>query len=648
MSSPLTYTSSRTPNPKYSEGRQIYSQYRSPFPANGFHGSIPNTPPKSFLTEYDGPEENCLDIRQVDHDAIINDLEIKNLSRNHSFHDRNSSHQKDPLFDLSEQEDGDDEFGEFDEVERLVNNPLAESRLSMLAQLYEQDSPEFSALADKEGHVSWLQKLLVYVIEGWIGKTIIKPIAFVLFMLFWIIKEPIIRVITFLTMIVSAVLIDPLVYFSSLLPHFQQWMPTLETRHRIAHVLTITMLTCASLYYLFTQPSHALGWIQHQQFPSFQAMLPPSYFRTAEYPASVPDFSGIHKRLAQVENQFGQLKKHTDTELSRLQSSLHKQSKHHEQIHRKVWSALDQQQAQLDTLQKRISQDVRQAMANQLPEMILVHTDQHGRMTLSPQFYQHLKDNMSWSRFLEQNEAAISDYMRGKMDAYLEQQKKEGAIISKERFMKLLANDLTQQHASRKLNTEASVGQLVEQAIQRYHQDVLNTPDFALYSRGGFILHSKTSHTYDRMPSWMQVTRKMLGLVALRNQPENAIHPAIHVGQCWSMAGQEGTLGIMLSEPIYVQSVTLEHPSPQVLLDKIDSAPQLVEFYGLEDATSRSGNLVFLGKAYYDINKQDAVQTFDVYMPTRPFQAVIVKIKSNWGNTRHTDLYRVRFHGIPA
>ncbi|KAI8378885.1 UNC-like C-terminal-domain-containing protein [Choanephora cucurbitarum] len=643
MASPFR---SRTPNPKRDEVR--WRSQRNPL--NNLQGSIPNTPPRSFLTEYDDNEEDCLDIRQVDHDAIINDLEIKNLSRGYSAQDPGSSHQaRDPLFERQEEEEEEDDFGEYDEVEWLVNNPAAESRQRILAHNRHQPPVE------RKENQSWQQHILTYVVEGWIGKMIMKPVAFVLFMLFWIIKEPIIRVITFLTMIVSAVLVDPIVYLSSCFSRSeQQWMPAIETRHKIAHLLTVTMLTCGALFYLFTQPSRALEWLQQQQQSiSFIPSSTASFFNIPPAVESTHS-SDIFRRLAQVENQVGRLKKNTDQKLNRLSE----QAKQFDQTHQKIWSAIDQQKTQLALVEKKISQEIHHAMANQLPDMLLVHTDQNGKMTPSPQFYQYLKDNLSWSSFLKHNEAAIADYMRGEMTAYLEQQKKEGAIVSKERFMKLLANDLSQQMNHQQTNhqqakqqegvQQANLDQLVERAIQRYHQDLLNTPDFALYSRGAFILHGRTSPTYIKIPNWMQVSRRLLGLPSLHSQPENAIFPAIYAGQCWSMATQQGTLGIMLSQRIYIQSVTIEHPTREVLLDSIDSAPQSVEFYGIDHYTPFSGDLVLLGKGYYDINKNQSLQTFDIYMPTRSFQAVMVKVRTNWGNPNHTDLYRVRFHGIPA
>jgi hypothetical protein len=59
--------------------------------------------------------------------------------------------------------------------------------------------------------------------------------------------------------------------------------------------------------------------------------------------------------------------------------------------------------------------------------------------------------------------------------------------------------------------------------------------------------------------------------------PELAILPQTHVGECWSMFGNAGTLGIQLGNPIIIQSITADYPSCEVMLSKIENAPRNME-----------------------------------------------------------------------
>ncbi|KAI8074255.1 UNC-like C-terminal-domain-containing protein [Gilbertella persicaria] len=530
----------------------------------------------------------------------------------------------------------------------MAQNPAVERRQRMLASQYNQNVPgtpnrtllsspsgsgyDFDdSLKKSEYHTNdtiqaqqdWWRIVISNFLE-----SLIKPIVFVLFMLFWIIKEPVIRFITFLTMIVSALIVEPAVYFSSHLPNYQQWIPTLETRNKIAHMFAVTLVTCSSLYLAQqTLDTHTpFHWIE-QQLSTFNL---PS-FEHNEYTAGV-DLSLIHKRLASMDQKIAEQSKVVHQFVDQLGQQVAAE-------HAKIWSALETHQSQIDTLYQKLDQQVRDAIESQLPEMLLVHTNEQGKLELSPQFYLYLQNISFWDVFLEQNKAAISRYMQGEMKHYLDQQRKEGAVISKEAFMKLVASDLTRYDGD-----ALTLHELVEQAIHKYHQDVLNTPDFALKSRGAHILHSKTSYTYDPVPAWIQNIRRSVGLTVWHHVPELAIQPDIHVGQCWSMVGQQGTLGIVLSRTIHIQSITVEHPSMDVLVNEIDSAPQEMEFYGIHQHPEE---YTLLGKAYYDIHKNTTIQTFDMLMTQEPFHAILVKIKSNWGNHDHTDIYRIRVHGTP-
>ncbi|KAI7902164.1 uncharacterized protein BX663DRAFT_511934 [Cokeromyces recurvatus] len=132
-------------------------------------------------------------------------------------------------------------------------------------------------------------------------------------------------------------------------------------------------------------------------------------------------------------------------------------------------------------------------------------------------------------------------------------------------------------------------------------QRPMNMADFALESRGGRILYSKTSPTSNTMAPWKFHIRRLMGLPVHYYPPKYAIQPGLYVGECWSMNGCEGTLGILLSEPILIHSVAIEYPSLHTLMDKVNQAPKDIEILGLPNYPN-SGEPLSLGDITFNIH----------------------------------------------
>lgn len=515
---------------------------------------------------------------------------------------------------------------------------------------------------------------------------ILKPIVFLFFMIFWIVKEPVIRIVTFFTMVVSSVAVDPLLYAWSSVPINQNWMPTSETRRKITHWCTaLLLLLLSASAFKYYNSDHSLSEALKNMLSSVEK---PAFYNQS------PDLSAINKRLAIVDHKLAEQSKQANNEYTKIWSTIkdyhnqfkdqqnqlkdsqHQLKDHQNQLkdyqnqfkdhqdqfndhlkdsneeYTRIWTAIEAEKAQLKELQHKLGHDLRQTIEYQLPKMILVRTDEDGKFELSPQFYRYLQDASFWKNFLKQNKQAIHQYLAGEMTEFLEQQKKQGAVISKDAFMKLIANDLSHYYLHKQGNTDdsPSLNELIQAAVRTYHQDVLNTADFALESRGGRILHSKTSATYQPLSFLLQRLFKSLGLSIWEHPPELAIRANTNVGDCWTMAGSEGTLAILLSQPIHIQSVTIDHPSRELLLDGIHSAPKDLEFFGLSSYPPNDQFYTPLGSVRYDIeNNSSNIQTFDLQIhPTQASRAVLVKVNTNWGNPDHTDIYRIRIHGLPA
>ncbi|KAL9555093.1 hypothetical protein MBANPS3_002516 [Mucor bainieri] len=620
---------------------------------------------------------DLLDISNIDHEAIRNDPELRELSRNPgAFNNGNSSKHtfmtSQDEDDKSDESDDDDEYGEYSDVEMLVRNPSEEKRQRQLVSQMSnvssvqnvpaspprrpqqlQSGPYSSAFDPHEANS--LEKKIADSLQFSADSkyhglyAVLKPVAFLLFMAFWIIKEPIIRTATLVTMIVSTVIVDPLFYLWSRLSS------STDSNTRMRHRVT-SWCTCLLLVFLSVMALHSV-W-------SLDSLLPA--WATTDLPFSVPFISSSNnnnnnntplssldrQQIRRISNDYQAL----SARLGALQGQFQTYTQGADSEHAKLWSALHSQQSQISALHDTLAGELRALLASQqqqLPDTILIPTDKDNRLELPADFYERLHNAGSWNQFLQHNRAAIDHYLQGRMEQYFSKQEKNGAIIGRDAFLSLVTNDLIKRAKGGK-HTDAdaapSLGQLVASAVEKYHQDMLDTADFALETRGARVIFTKTSATFDPVGAWKRRLRTSMGLSVLMRPPEMALRPDTHAGACWAMAGQQGSLGITLSEPILVQGVTIEHPSSNILLHAIDSAPKDVEVYGISHygVYGKQEELVSLGRVYYDINSSKHVQTFTLNSnPTEPYRAVLIKIKSNWGSLDHTDLYRIRVHGIP-
>ncbi|GAN07259.1 SUN domain-containing protein 2 [Mucor ambiguus] len=619
----------------------------------------------------DNGTTDFLDISSIDHEAIRNDPELRELSRNPAAFNNDTSYgefQKHTHIlgqdgdQEEEEEDDDDDYGEFNDVEMLVRNPLEEKRQRQLVsqmsnvssvqnvpasprrQLQSELSSASTAFDAYEANR--LEKKIADSLQFSDSKyhgfyAVLKPIVFLFFMAFWITKEPIIRTVTFFTMVVSTVIVDPLFYLWSRISSNK--ISNTNTRRNITHWCTAVLFGVLSIVAIrsFSSSKAILpAWATDMEFslPFSTTPSPLSSLDRQQIKIINNEYKALSSRLGKFQDQFQAYTKGADSE------------------HTKLWSAIHNQQAQISALHDKLDTELRELLASQqqkLPDNILISTDKDSTFELPANFYEHLHNADSWNQFLKQNKAAIDKYLEGHMNQYFAKQEKNGAIISKDAFLSLITNDLMKRTKGSKHDPDASLSlsQLVASAVEKYHQDMLDTADFALESRGGHVIFTKTSPTFDPVGPWKRRLRTSMGLSIMLRPPEMAIRPDTHAGACWSMAGQQGSLGITLSEPILIQGVTIEHPSKNILLHDIDSAPKDMEVYGISNygVYGKEEELVSLGRVYYDINSiSKPVQTFTINNnPTEAYRAILIKIKSNWGNPDHTDLYRIRVHGIP-
>lgn len=520
--------------------------------------------------------------------------------------------------DYYEDESDDDTYAE---VEMLVNNPAEEHRLRLLNErrsnnssqdeqpvtpnlvhsFYSQDDDELETTGhENEDKHEDFQPTAAY-------KTF-KAIAFFLFMIYWIISEPIIRTMAFITMIFSAVIFNPIKHIWSKLSINEKRIQYLK---KISPWFTLIAFgLCIIPISLFTKP---------YLYASLVYLIPQRRSST---------------ELAELENTIKSIAADRFVIWSILEKIENQEIKN-------IWTRLDDHQLQINELKDSIDEKITLAMESKLPDLILVQINENGQLELSPRFYAYLQDSTLWDNFLEQNDESIKKYFSG------EQKKTQGAIIGKDAFTKLLSNALIHHQHPISQGTEVSFDELINSAIQVYHQDVLNTADFALASRGAKVLKSLTSPTFHPLSNWMRSIRHFVGFDLHVNSPKVAITSGTHVGECWSMYGNNGNLTILLSEAITVQGITVEYPSAEIMMENMSTAPKEIEVYGFNDY-HQSNNPTFLGKFTYDISKGSPIQTFDIVMnQSNTFRAVSINLRSNWGSQERTDIYRIRVHGTP-
>ncbi|WVR05175.1 hypothetical protein IAU60_002187 [Kwoniella sp. DSM 27419] len=205
--------------------------------------------------------------------------------------------------------------------------------------------------------------------------------------------------------------------------------------------------------------------------------------------------------------------------------------------------------------------------------------------------------------------------------------------------------------------------ELIDTALLKYSKDTIARTDYALFTAGARVIPHLTSDTLvlstaSKVGKWVMGSKDVQG-----RPPATALHPDISVGSCWPFAGEQGSLGVMLTRRVRVSDITIEHAPRELALDT-STAPKNIEVIGLVDndadkaklsefwadrgETDKDANYLPLGTITYDTSSIAHIQTFPVSSQMQELDikvgVVIVKVESNWGG-KFTCLYRVRVHG---
>lgn len=206
-----------------------------------------------------------------------------------------------------------------------------------------------------------------------------------------------------------------------------------------------------------------------------------------------------------------------------------------------------------------------------------------------------------------------------------------------------------------------SIGSLY--ADRFLHMGDLSGPDYALATTGGGVLPMLTSATFgvgykDPLTS----TRSSLTTLTTDISP----------GNCWAMEGTFGQLAVLLSQPIHLEFLTIDHP-PRTILPDPSSAPRYWSAWALLDKSRKDQeglrflpevqtpansprygeyHPLYLGSFEYNIHGRRPTQTFVLEPKIRAAKlrvpAIVFRFEGNWGNEQYTCIYRVRVHGSPV
>jgi hypothetical protein len=456
---------------------------------------------------------------------------------------------------------------------------------------------------------------------------------------------------------ISRLLVDPFIdLFFARRPDSEFWIRADENRRRIGSWCTWSLITLSTILAIYSYAKNSNGDLTSHMQPA----IPPKYIQ------------GLSEGLKKLEDQMEDIwlqSGNQDSQLGLIQQSIDFIYDTQENQWNLLSSVVDLSTEQVSTIILQILQDAsfwkklfRQFEGFYYNTTIKTTTAAAttASSTTSSRTTGGQQTTVRYNTLFETDAAHLGD----------------DGVNEKEYLMKLLSrviNDIVHKNMVESINSALNkyhedllrllpilINDIVNSKISKYyHQDVLNTADFALGYRGARIIYSLTSDTYHPLPAWLQSLRYFAGLPddIYYHGPEMALTPQAHAGECWYMYDQEGTLGIRLSKPIIVKAVTVEYPSPNVMLDEMQSAPKEMELFGIPNYPSSTEEQVSLVKFQYDINTSSSIQTFD--MPVnidgsgssdrgQVFQAVLLKIHSNWGNKERTDIYRVRIHGVPA
>ncbi|XP_030326426.1 sperm-associated antigen 4 protein-like [Strigops habroptila] len=174
------------------------------------------------------------------------------------------------------------------------------------------------------------------------------------------------------------------------------------------------------------------------------------------------------------------------------------------------------------------------------------------------------------------------------------------------------------------------------QQMREAMSDPMEVSDWALKSAGTAIDLQRSSST----SAWF---RRVFCFLCAPPVEDTFVQPDASPGSCWPLQQSRSEVLIRLPTEVQPTAITLQHSSKIATpLGTVRSAPQNFTVSGLDE---EGQDETLLGSFIYSVQKEPT-QSFPLQngIP-RAFRVLKLGIQSNWGNPRHTCIYRVQVHG---
>ncbi|KAK9235349.1 hypothetical protein V1525DRAFT_458643 [Lipomyces kononenkoae] len=344
--------------------------------------------------------------------------------------------------------------------------------------------------------------------------------------------------------------------------------------------------------------------------------------------------------------------------------------------------------------------------------------------------------SISWEEFLSRNEETLDRYVDAHIQGYYDKLEERETFVSKEFFLDLLRHEmegvktefvhklrdseselekLVQDSVAKasfastvragsgsSLNlTQSAIDTLIDEALMRFQDGLARKHDFADFKSGARSNPFTTSPNFDPYGGGSGSWNALSSLLSREiSTPSEALDSEIALGRCWAFPGQEGTLGIRLSEWVYVNEIAINH-IPKSLARDVRSAPKEFEFWvevnndkeraelcdamegvysnrlidvkegserieikasrgsgtaaGAKQKTCMSmDKYIMVGRFTYDIHGPFHLQSFRFARPVArvlksvAINNVIFKFTQNWGSEAYTCIYKALVYGHPV
>jgi Sad1 / UNC-like C-terminal len=220
-------------------------------------------------------------------------------------------------------------------------------------------------------------------------------------------------------------------------------------------------------------------------------------------------------------------------------------------------------------------------------------------------------------------------------------------------------------HSGPAVNT---IKHMIAARLEFERADQTGRVDYAALYNGASVIRKGERATSPSLVDSLPIVNRLAAALRLRfygHGPEAALtptHPTTALGQCWAFGpdarGDQfnyfASFSIRLAKPIFVERISIEHPSSLQVLYKIRTAIRSFRVLGFEDDEAQ-GTAWRLGSYSYEIvdddsgNRARLRQEYEIPnhvngVDIPPLRSITLAIDSNWGMP-YSCLYRVRVHG---